>query len=594
MFSTPVYAGEMVASIVFATYDIQEFAVILSQASSRTGGDFCVVGADGDIIVSSIYNSEEERSNIYQVLSELREQGGGDLQDLSRMLKNGSGGELHIHAGEDCYLQISPLAVNDWYLISFVPASIMDKTHTHIMGMTYVLCFGIGLMIAVFVFTLFKMERRRYRELERVLYVDPLTKGFSHQKFMLEAGKKLAAVNPNAAFLVMDIDQFKLVNELFGRQKGDEVLCYLSDCWAKWIRKDELYARRIADRFNVLAFYESREELIDRIQCFMEHLRKESGEKLEGYVLNPRIGVYLIEDKSEDLENIHNNAVLAHSSVKSSSPVSYAVYDREFKRRTLENKILEDQMEAAYRKQEFVAYYQPKFDARTGKMTGAEALVRWLKPDGTLIPPGGFIPLAEKRGFITRLDKLMFRQVCGQLRAWQEEGMDLVPISVNLSREHLKDVGFIREYADMMEQSGISPDFVELELTESALFENMEVTREVVDELHRRGIRILMDDFGTGYSSLMMLKSIPIDVMKLDKSFVDDYNDLRGEKVIECVVGLAGALHIDVTAEGVETREQYEFFRDLGCDSIQGFYFARPMPADDFGRLLKSFTSERV
>lgn len=596
VFSTPVYFGEEIVSILFATYDIQEFAGILSQASTGAGGDFCVVGADGNIIVSSIFNMEAEKENIkeniYEVLSGLGKQDSGVLQDFSRMLENGSGGGLHIYAGEECYLQISPLAVNDWYLISFVPASSMDEARTHIMGLTYVLCFGIGLLIAIFVFILFRLERRRYRELERILYVDPLTKGYSHQKFMLEAGKKLDATDRSAAFLVMDIERFKLVNELFGRQVGDEVLCYLADCWAKWVRKDELYARRIADRFNVLAFYESREELIDRIQSFMENLRKESGERLQGYVLNPRIGVYLIEDKSEDLENIHNNAVLAHSSIKSSDSASYAVYDREFKRRTLENKLLEDQMEAAYRKEEFVAYYQPKFDAGTGRLVGAEALVRWLKPDGTLIPPGSFIPLAEKRGFITKLDKLMFRQVCGQLRVWQEKGMELVPVSVNLSREHLKDVSFIREYADMLKQSGISPDYVELELTESALFENMEVTREVVDELHSRGIRILMDDFGTGYSSLMMLKSIPIDVMKLDKSFVDDYNDPRGEKVIECVVGLAGALHISVTAEGVETREQYEFFRDLGCDTIQGFYFARPMPADEFGRLLDTFTQE--
>lgn len=587
VFSTPVCQNDAVAAVLFATYDIQELAQILNQVSTRTEGGFCVVGVGGEIIVSNIFTVKEEQDNIYQMLAGIQDQDAQVLTDIAQMLEAGESGGVHIHGKLDCYLQISPLEVNDWSLISFVPASIMDETRVHIMGRTYALCLGISLLIASFVFTLFWLERRRYRELEHILYVDPLTGGSSHQKFLIDARKKLDSVNRRAAFLVMDIDRFKLVNEMFGQQTGDRALCYLADCWGQWVRSDELFARRIADRFTVVAFYEDRAELIRRVERFIESVQRESGDKLNGYVLNPRIGVYLVEDKTEDIQSIHNNAVIAHSSVKNDNSVPYAVFDQAFKERSLQNKLLEDQMEAAYRRKEFVAYYQPKFDAATGELAGAEALVRWLKPDGTLVLPGKFIPLAERRGFVTRLDKLMFSQVCGELQSWQESGVPLVPVSVNVSREQLKDVGFIEEYADILEKSGISTDYVELELTESALFENMEVTREVVEELHQKGIRILMDDFGTGYSSLMMLKTIPIDVMKLDKSFVDDYNDPRGEKVIECVIGLARALDIEVTAEGVETREQYEFLKALGCDGIQGFYFARPMPAEEFKKLLE-------
>lgn len=587
VFSTPVYQEGETAAVLFATYDIHEFARILTHASSAEAGGFCVVREDGDIIVSDIFSMEEGPQNIYQALAGVRDEDAQVLTQISQALENGRSGGVHIHGKEDRYLQISSIDVNDWYLINFIPSSVMDETRTRIMGLTYILCLGIGLMIAAFVFTLFWLERKRYRELEHVLYVDPLTGGYSHQKFLMEARKKLDTAERKAAFLVMDIDRFKLVNEMFGQKEGDKTLCYLAECWQKWIRKDELFARRIADRFTVLAFYEDRDELIRRVEKFVNDVRQGNGDRLDGYVLTPRIGVYLIEDKTEDIQSIHNNAVIAHSDVKSNGSVAYGVFDQAFKEKTLQIKILEDQMEAAYRKNEFIAYYQPKFDARTGELAGAEALVRWQKPDGTLIPPGRFIPLAEKRGFVTKLDKLMFRQVCGQLRSWQEDGRELVPVSVNVSREHLKDSGFIQEYAAMMEKSGVSSHYLELELTESALFENMDVTRTMVEELHRQGIRVLMDDFGTGYSSLMMLKTIPIDVMKLDKSFVDDYNDPRGEKIIECVIGLSRALDIKVTAEGVETREQYEFLRDLGCDCIQGFYFARPMPPEEFGRLLK-------
>lgn len=438
---------------------------------------------------------------------------------------------------------------------------------------------------AVLAWTLYK-ERAKTKRLLALLYTDPLTGEDSYQKFCKLAGDAVRNSSKKAAIISMDLDRFKLVNELFGQEKGDWVLCYMSRIWRRWIRDGEMFARSIADRFVALAFYENREELAERLDRFIYQLQNDNLEEMEGYVFRPSMGVYLVQDKQEKLQSMMNYAALAYAVAKKENGVYYEIYDEAFRRNMLESKMLEDEMEMAYKNQEFILYYQPKFDAKTKELKGAEALVRWQKPDGTLISPGIFIPAAEDSGFVVKLDRYIFSKACEQLRRWQEKELPLVPVSVNLSREHLRDASFVEEYREIRSRSGIPAKAIELEITESAMFENQKRFREIADELHDIGFRILMDDFGTGYSSLMMLKTIPVDVMKLDKSFVDDYNDSRGEKIINCVVSLAKAMRIQITAEGVETREQYEYLRDLDCDMIQGYYFAKPMSSEEFEKLL--------
>ena len=199
-----------------------------------------------------------------------------------------------------------------------------------------------------------------------------------------------------------------------------------------------------------------------------------------------------------------------------------------------------------------------------------------------MIPPGKFIPLAENNGFVRNLDREMFRMVCQMQKNLLEQGVSPVPVSVNVSRQLLYDKTFADDYCSYVQQIGISPDLVELEITESAFFEDINLFRTTLEKLRNFGFRILMDDFGTGYSSLMMLHTVPIDVMKLDKSFIDDYEDEKGSSIIQCVLNLAKMLKIPVVAEGVETKEQYIYLKDSGCDVIQGYYFSKPVPKDEY------------
>lgn len=243
---------------------------------------------------------------------------------------------------------------------------------------------------------------------------------------------------------------------------------------------------------------------------------------------------------------------------------------------------MEDEMETALRHHEFVPYLQPKYDAETGTICGAEALIRWITPEGKIIPPGRFIPLAENNGFVRNLDREMFQLVCKIQKSMLEQGRRPVPISVNVSRQLLYDKTFADDYCNYIKEIGIPVELVELEITESALFEDIGLFRSTLDKLRSFGFRILMDDFGTGYSSLMMLHSVPIDVMKLDKSFIDDYEDEKGSSIIQCVLNLAKQLKIPVVAEGVETEEQYIYLKNSGCDVIQGYYFSKPLPEEDY------------
>ncbi|NCC44993.1 MAG: EAL domain-containing protein, partial [Clostridia bacterium] len=218
----------------------------------------------------------------------------------------------------------------------------------------------------------------------------------------------------------------------------------------------------------------------------------------------------------------------------------------------------------------------------------AEALVRWIKKDGTVISPQDFIPVFEKDGLIVKLDSYMFRKVCQKQEEWLERIGHVVPVSVNLSKRHLYKGDFLSEYRQILSEYTIVPEAIKLEITEGTMAEQKEHMQEMIDHLHQMGLKILMDDFGTGYASFGMLKSLDIDVLKLDKSLVDDIGDSKGEEILKSIIKLAYALGMDVVAEGVEKKEQLDFLLQCDCRVIQGYYFSKPLCEEEFEKLLES------
>lgn len=583
VFCAPILHEGEVAGCVFASYSVDSLKQILSVSSFDGEGYTYIVQSDGSKVVDSAHvTSFQNMTNVLVSMEQADEGNKEAAETLRQLLKEGKSGNIFFHNEVDKYMYCTPLNISDWYLLDIVPVNVMETRTNYIMSRTYIICFILIVVYTLFVVWIYKEDYKKKKQMQELLYVDDLTGGNTYAKFKEEVAKRLKYTHEKWAFIMLDIDDFKLINELFGYEEGDKVICYIWNLLKGSCEDDESASRRIADSFTLFWNYEKKEEIEERVKKLIERIQHYSVRKETEYILQPNFGIYYVEKTSEDVEDMLNSATLAHNIAKGERESLFAVYSNEIKENMLQKKQLSDQMEHAYRHHHFEVYYQPKYDAVTKKLAGAEALVRWRKSDGSMVSPGVFIPLAEETGFVCKLDKYVFREVCLAQKRWMDKGIPIVPVSVNLSRKHLDNPEFINEYKAILEETQVPIECVQLEVTESAVFEKQGEFIKLVERLHELGFVILMDDFGTGYSSLMMLKQIPIDVMKLDKSFVDDYNDVRGEQIIRCVMQMAQNLNIEITAEGVETEEQYIFLKGIGCDTIQGYYFARPMPEQDY------------
>lgn len=587
-FSAPVKRGDEVVGVVFATYSVESLREILAVTSFEGEGYTYIVESDGDKVVDSINpTSFQDMTNIYVSMRAADRRNSKAIEGLKHYLDTGETGYVIFYNKVGKYMYSTPLGINDWYLIDVVPVDFLEKTSNAIIQRTYLVC-AVLIVVCTFIAAwLYLEERRKKKQMQTLLFVDDLTGGNTYAKFKQEVEQRLNVHYGRTAFIMMDLDEFKLVNELFGYDTGNKVLCHVWNVLNENCGEDEYAGRDIADRFSMLLYFEKRSDIEKRILKMTEAIQKFSIPNASEYILHPVFGIYYVESNDEDVESMMNCASLAHNQAKQERDSIYRAYTNIMKDRMLEKKQLSDQIEHAYKNHEFVVYYQPKYEAETRKLAGAEALVRWRRQDGQMVSPGLFVPLAEESGFVCKLDKYVFNEVCLAQKRWMEKGLKVVPISVNLSRRHLDTPEFIGEYKSMLDHSGVPIKYLQLEITESAMFEKKAEFLEIIESLHKMGFVILMDDFGTGYSSLMMLKSIPIDVMKLDKTFVDDFDDERGEQIIRCVMRMAQDLCISITAEGVETEEQYKFLKSIGCDMIQGYYFARPMPEEEFEKCME-------
>ena len=283
------------------------------------------------------------------------------------------------------------------------------------------------------------------------------------------------------------------------------------------------------------------------------------------------------------MREICERAYLALKSVKGRGMTDYAFYDDELRNRVLDELFIKDQMYTALAEGQFVAYLQPKVEIFSGRIVGAEALARWRHPERGLIPPSRFVPFFERNGFIIQLDEYIWEEACKLLRSWLDKGYRPLPVSINVSRMHFNDNGFCDKLRALTDKYRLPRHLLELELTESAFFENEKILQRTMHSLQENGFAFSMDDFGTGYSSLNTLRALPFNTVKLDRAFVSDSTgNQRGRIVARNTIVLAKQLGMRIIAEGVETVEQALFLRNMGCDHAQGFYYSRPMDAREF------------
>ena len=384
----------------------------------------------------------------------------------------------------------------------------------------------------------------------------------------------------DVSIVCFDVDHFKLFNDLHGLDCGDELLRYLGRALALRFSPDgaQPLARLAADTFALCATG-IRPERVERI---LVDISSECPNGIDAIV---RAGVYRIEDPASPVSIMCDRAVIALRTVKGSYFDRVALYDPGMREALVLEREVVAGIESALREDRIELFLQPKCNIRTGKIVGAEALARWRHPERGIVAPGEFIPLIERNGLVRSLDLRVWEKTAAWIRGLIDEGVQPVPVSVNVSRADIYLVDVAAELHALVERYGIEPSLIEVEITESAYSERPDRIVAAFDELAERGFTVLMDDFGSGYSSLNMLKDINVDVLKIDMRFLDR-DDRRSKDIMESVIRMARWLDLPVIAEGVETREQVNFLLDVGCSYAQGYYYARPMEAAAFEALL--------
>ena len=373
------------------------------------------------------------------------------------------------------------------------------------------------------------------------------------------------------------------------------MLCKIHELIDETLDKKEISAHMSSSSFALLLEFEVEHILKNRLEVLIERLEHlDSNHKFDFQVGVCVVDRILDENgkvqrrKDIEIEKEYNSASMARESVGDSDESHLVFFNDTLVEERLWIDTVQDNQKKALENEEFAVYYQPKYDPRTNELKGAEALVRWISPEFGFVSPGRIIPIFEKNGFITEIDHYMLTHVARDQKKWLDQGFKCVPVSVNVSRAHFIENDLAEQIRDAVDKEGTPHELVEIELTESAFFDDKKKLIETISKLRDYGFSVSMDDFGSGYSSLNSLKDMPLDVLKLDAEFFrgDNQNE-RGEIVVSEAIKLAKSLNMRTVAEGVEIKEQVDFLAKEGCDMIQGFYYAKPMPRDEFEQSFK-------
>lgn len=437
------------------------------------------------------------------------------------------------------------------------------------------------LVVVLFVtFFVIVMKLREKEYINMVTGKDSVTGLMNWEKFKENTKNVISKSNEKKyAMIQFDVDKFKLINDMYGIDGGNTILKGIAVELIGLIDKNELATRFYADVFCVLISYKNDEE----IKGFINTLNERIKNGVAAGSVSLIFGIYKIEEENISVDAIVDRAGFARNGVKGNSVIKYSFFDKGMLDKVLKEKNIENNMQAALDAGEFEAYLQPQYSVKTETIVSAEALVRWHDPIRNLIPPGEYIELFERNNFITKLDVYVWKQVFKIITRWIEEGKEPYPVSINVSPVHFRNRTIIEEITDVINEYSIPLEYIELEITESVLLDDMQYAIDTIEELHNLGFRIAMDDFGSGYSSLNILNKLSLDVLKLDKEFLNDAtNSKKGKIVINDIIKLAKHLNMEVICEGVETREQVDYLKTTECDKIQGYFYAKPMSLINF------------
>ena len=433
----------------------------------------------------------------------------------------------------------------------------------------------------------------RQRRIIALFFSDDVTTGHNWVWFTVKGEKLLhSRFNAKNDYAIVNLHFINYRNYCLCHsvKDGEKLLQKIYEELRKNMAKKELCVHASSSSFALILRYTGEEELRGRVQDIIKKLEHiETGHKFSFHA-----GINFVNKavdkngrpvlrKNISIEDEYNNACSARATLDENDDSGTAVFDDKLLEDERWLDTVQDNQEKAVRNEEFVVYYQPKYDPRTDELRGAEALIRWNSPEFGFVAPYKFIPIFEKNGFITEIDHYMLNHVARDQKKWLDQGYKCVPVSVNVSRAHFVENDLAEQIRDIVDDAGTPHNLIEIELTESAFFDDKNAMIETINKLKSYGFAVSMDDFGSGYSSLNSLKDMPLDVLKLDAEFFrGESEDGRGEIVVSEAIKLAKSLNMRTVAEGVEERDQVDFLAKEGCDMIQGYYYAKPMPGNEY------------
>lgn len=548
----------------------------------------CVVDKNASIIISptGAYLPSHRLIDDY-LLFEDTEENRFAIQQLKGSITNLQQdiAELSNIDGLKLLVSYTPLGINDWGILTFVPDELISvNAYDHLRRTFYTSIITILIFGFITITTAYTFKKNK-REMELIAFYDPITNGLNKDGFTLRFKE---IVEPNSSCLysivLMNMQHFKLVNEQFGKENGDKLLHYINRCIEKCLHPNEFVGRFTADRFFLCLKDRDQNIIESRLRYMVAEINTFNENAETPYNLEFNCGIRLMDESTRELTKLQDHAYVAYEHAVAEK-VFAVFYDQKFINKLLKERELNMLFEDSLERGDFKLYLQPKVRLDTGTVCGAEALVRWFHPEKGVIYPSEFIPLFESNGKICQLDLYIFTEVCKTLQRWEKSGRRLLPISVNLSRQHyFQNPGFLDSFTQVATDYKIPKGLLDFELTESIFFDGdkFNAVKKSLDEMHHHGFLCSLDDFGVGFSSLGLLKEFDIDTIKFDRQFFLDVSTNKSKTIVESLMDMSGKLGIKTVAEGIETHHQLSYLNETTCNIIQGYIFSMPLVVEEF------------
>lgn len=567
--------------VLMATINTEDYKNILLRRLYDEGGTY-LINNDGDVLIDSFGLIKEENMSLYEHMkvehNVKRQKDIDKINQMAENIKNLESGTFDVRLGDEIYfIHYEKININDWYIVTTAANSTIASELITIVMITQGVCLLISVILVSVCIHINISNKKKNIKLYRVAYIDPITL-LGNEAYFKEEGKSyLERHKKNTYLLSLDINKFKALNNIYGYDFCNKILKTLGGNIVNILPEDSIVCRISNDVFAVLF---SSNKITDYLDKIFNEASNFTIDETSIHV-NLSMGVYKVKEKDDDINRVLDKAYTARAKIKGLYDESYYIFDDVLENQLVEEQKIESCMEKALKDKEFKIVYQPKVFTNNEKLSGAEALVRWCKDD-EIIPPNKFIPLFEKNKFIIKLDIYIFEQVCKDLCEWREKYNFMPTVSINVSKAHFVSEEFIEEYVRLTDKYQIDRSNIDLEITESAMTDNGVDVLKILERIKSQGFIVSIDDFGTGYSSLSMLQSMPIDILKIDKVFVDKADLQSDRNIINYIMMMALQLGVKTIVEGVETKEQMEFIKRIKGDIIQGYYYSKPLSKEEF------------